>query len=112
MDKIPALRISQGQSSEEGRSITIFVTAMTLGQLQKYTGVDDWNPSNPEGYQRPVVERRLREISKYVLEEKAVLPTSVLLGTRPGDGPRVQLEGFDNSNGAVSSNSSNRLTSD
>ena len=97
MDRIPALRISQGSPQEEGGKVTIFVTAMTLGQLQHYTNIDSWSPSNPDGYQRPVVERRLKEIAKYVLEDKGVLPTSVLLGTRPpgeGSGEPIGIEGI------------------
>jgi len=98
MDRIPALRISQGNPEWEGGKVTIFVTAMTLSQLQNYTDIDSWSPSNPEGYQRPVVERRLKEIARYVLEDKGVLPTSVLLGTRPpGEttiGEHIGLEGF------------------
>jgi DGQHR domain-containing protein len=109
MDRIPALRITQGKPDGESRLITIFVTAMTLSQLQKYTDVDAWAPDNPEGYQRPVVERRLREIARYVLEGKGVLPTSILLGTRPleqddrNGGAEIKMEGFSDNESPVDS---------
>jgi len=106
MDRVPALRISQGNTEGEERKVTIFITAMTLGQLQKYTDIDAWSPNNPDGYQRPVVERRLKEIAKYILEEKGVLPTSVLLGTRPpgeGSGESIGIEGFTDEESPVDS---------
>jgi DGQHR domain-containing protein len=107
MDRIPALRITQGRPDGADGQVTIFVTAMTLSQLQKYTDIDAWSPDNPEGYQRPVVERRLREIAKYVLEGKGVLPTSVLLGTRPlgayEGASSVSTEGFSDDGSPVDS---------
>ena len=108
MERVPALRITQGNTDSESGQVTIFVTAMTLSQLQKHTDIDSWGPDNDEGYQRPVVERRLREIARYVLEGKGVLPTSVLLGTRPkvegaGGEPSIQAEGFTDDGSPVDS---------
>jgi len=74
---------------------------MTLSQLDKYTDIDAWSDNNPSGYQRPVVASRLKQIAKYVLEEQGVLPTSILLGTRPDDETPIQLEGFNNDNSPV-----------
>ena len=85
MDTVPALRISQ-------RGTTLYVTALPLRVLAKYAKVDRWMPANPEGYQRPLVDRRLAELARYVVEEEGVLPTSVLLCARTEDTHAVRFE--------------------
>lgn len=85
MVQVNALRITQSGVGPQGGKVTMYVSALSLGQLRRYAKVDNWTPANQEGYQRPLVDRRLREVAKYVLEEQGVLPTSVLLGTRPDD---------------------------
>ena len=103
MDTVSALRIVQNGTTKEGnKGLTLYVAAMTLAQLRKYAKVDMWSPSNPEGYQRPLVDRRLRELARYVQEEEGILPTSVLVGTRPDDTPRVEPTGFSGAGEAVS----------
>src|SRR4051812_29412357 len=91
--QVPAMRIVQ-EGVTPGSAVTIYVTAMTLEQMRSHVKVDQWSPSNPSGYQRPLVERRLREVAKYVLEEQGVFPTSILVGTRPQDQPRITASGF------------------
>ena len=104
METVSALRISQGGLGDDGSDgLTLYVTAMTLSQLRKHAKVDMWTPSNSDGYQRPLVDRRLRELAKYVQQEEGVLPTSVLVGTRLGDEPQVEPCGFDEDNHAVAS---------
>jgi DGQHR domain-containing protein len=93
--QIPALKITQFAGGAGQEPLTIYVTAMTLGQMRGHVEVDSWSPSNPEGYQRPLVERRMREVAKYLLEEQGVFPTSVLLGTRPDEEVPVMAHGFD-----------------
>jgi DGQHR domain-containing protein len=92
--EVPALRITQQPNESEGAGVTLYVTAMTLTQMKPHVSVDTWSPSNPEGYQRPLVERRLREVSKYILEEQGIFPTSILVGTRPSDAPKIVPRGF------------------
>ena len=88
MFQIPALRIRQ-------KGTTMFVTALPLSELKKHVRVDHFGPENQEGYQRPLVERRLKEVAKYVTKEEAILPTSVLLCVRDDDlhPPVFQLDG-------------------
>lgn len=94
MEKVPALRIVQGGMGEDSASVTIYVTALTLGQLRNHAKVDKWTPDNEGGYQRPLEERRLRAVARYVVEDQGILPTSVLLGTRPQDSPSVRPVDF------------------
>lgn len=82
MADVPALRINQ-------KGVTLYVTALPLDLLSKLARVDRWTPSNPEGYQRPLADRRLAEIAKYITDEQGVLPTSVLLCARSDDPVRV-----------------------
>lgn len=85
MDTVPALRISQ-------KGVTLYVTALPLRVVAKYANVDRWTPDNREGYQRPLVDRRLAELARYVVQEEGVLPTSVLLCARSEDTPAVRFE--------------------
>ena len=103
MDKICALRIVQKGLGQEGSDgLTLYIAAMTLAQLRNHAKVDMWSPSNSEGYQRPLVDRRLRELARYVQEEEGILPTSVLVGTRPDDQPQVEPAGFNDHDQGVS----------
>ena len=102
MATIPAIKIKQGGLVPGGEPTVLYVTALSLSLLRKHMSVDRWSPSNPDGYQRPLVDRRLREIAKYVQEEQGVLPTSVLVGTRPEDLPRIEPRGFEESSGGIS----------
>ena len=98
MDRIPALRImQQGGGEEAGGGVTLYVAAMTLGQLLNHAKIDTWSTTNANGYQRPRADRRLRELARYVQEQEGILPTSILVGTRPDDHPKVKPTGFDES---------------
>ena len=90
MIKVHALRITQAGLGPKGETINLYISALSLGKLRGHVMVDHWGPANDQGYQRPLVDRRLREVAKYVCEEQGILPTSVLLATRP-DAP-VSLE--------------------
>lgn len=100
---IQALRLTQAGLGEDGEEVTMYVTAMTLSQLREHAVADTWSPSNPDGYQRPLEPRRLREVAKYVREQQGILPTSLLLGTRPEDDPKIIVE-ESGSNGSSESN--------
>ena len=78
MFQVPALRIEQ-------KGVAMFVTALPLGELRKHIKVDYWRPDNEEGYQRPLVDRRLAEVAKYITAEEGVLPTSILVCVRDDD---------------------------
>jgi len=101
MIQAQALRITQKGVGSQADTVRLYVTAITLGQLRNFVAVDRWSPDNPEGYQRPPIDRRLREVAKYILEEQGILPTSVLLGTRPEDPVPIQYEVQSPPNGAV-----------
>ena len=92
MDTVPAMRITQRGFGSEGEEVSLLVTALPLCRLREYATVDNWTPANDHGYQRPPIDRRLREVAKYVQEEEGILPTSVLLATRPGDEHCLQFD--------------------
>lgn len=94
MLRVPALRIEQ-------KGVTLYVTAISYGELRKYAKVDYWRPDNTEGYQRPLVDRRLAEVSKYVQQEQGVLPTSILLCARDEDKVKITFEPGDKQEGAT-----------
>lgn len=88
MIEVPALKIQQ-------HDVALLVTALPLGELRKHAEVDYYKPDNPEGYQRPLVDRRLADIGKYVTEQSGILPTSVLVCVRDEDSnpPRFTPDG-------------------
>ena len=92
MLQVPALQVRQ-------KNMTMFVTALPLAEIKKRARVDRWGPDNEEGYQRPPVERHVSDVAKYVTQEAAVLPTSILLCIRESDANRPTFE----SNGEVGS---------
>ena len=99
MLKVPSIRIVQRSANPKSNGVSILVTALTRGQLTEYAEIDRWSPDNEEGYQRPLLDRRLREIAKYVQSEEGIFPTSVLAATRSGtDNPTV-FEPTDNLTG-------------
>ena len=103
MEEISALRVLQkGLGETDTHGVEIYVTAMTLDQIMKYAKVDEWTTTNSDGYQRPRVQGRLRDLAKYILEDQGVLPTSVVVGTRPCDEPRIEPEDFAQDGSAVS----------
>ncbi len=78
MIEVPALKIQQ-------HDVVLLVTALPLEELRKHAQVDKYQPDNPEGYQRPLIDRRLAEIGKYVTDQGGALPTSILVCVRDGD---------------------------
>ena len=77
MFQVPAIAIRQ-------RGVALLVTALPFSVLRKHIRVDLYSPDN-EGYQRPLVDRRLAGIAKYMIEGDGTLPTSILLCVRHGD---------------------------
>ena len=93
MIEVPALKIQQND-------VTLLVTALPLSELRKRAKVDYWQPDNPDGYQRPLIDRRLADVAKYVQEHDSLLPTSILVCVRDDDSnqptfvPQEQVDGF------------------
>ena len=101
MVKVHALNIKQRGVGEKGEKVSILVTALTLGQLRGHVEVDRWTQDNENGYQRPPIDRRLKEIARYVLSEQGILPTSLLLATRPDDPIPLAFNPLNDTDGAV-----------
>ena len=96
MLKVPSIRIVQRSVNPNSDGVTILVTALTRGQLTEHVEIDRWGPDNQDGYQRPLLDRRLREIAKYVQSEEGIFPTSVLAATRSGADHPVIFEPVEN----------------
>ncbi len=90
--KVRGVLITQHGLGDNGETVQIFVAAMKFIDLAKFVQIDRWSPSNPEGYQRPPIERRLKDVAKYVLQEQGIMPTSLLLATRPDDKVKFQFK--------------------
>lgn len=65
---------------------TIYLFPMKAGVLIDRCKVDRIGPDNPDGYQRPLSESRLRFVRRYLEEEEGLFPTSILLNIRDGGG--------------------------
>lgn len=76
--ELKAVRVQQ-------RDVTLILTVIPAGELLKRARVDMWEEGNPEGYQRALVDGRLRKVADYLMVEEGVLPTSVLVNVRDGD---------------------------
>ncbi len=80
--KLGAIRIKQGDTS-------LYLTVLRAGDVAGgMTTVDAWTPTNKSGYQRMPVEKRFRDIAKYVMGKeggKVLLPQAVVLNFREGD---------------------------
>ncbi len=87
-----ALRITQQGRGTNSEKVQVIVTALRLGDLMKFVDIDRWSPANLDGYQRPPLDRRIKDLAKYVLQEQGILPTSVLLATRPNADGNVNFK--------------------
>ena len=92
MLRVPSIRIVQRGVNPKIDGLPILVTALTRGQLTEYVEIDRWSPDNEKGYQRPLLDRRLREVAKYVQSEEGVFPTSILVATRSGTSIPIVFE--------------------
>jgi DGQHR domain-containing protein len=62
----------------------LYIGVLSAKDLKK-AKVDYWTPNTPDGYQRPLNEKRIGEGAWYLIEGEAIFPTSVLLSVR-GEG--------------------------
>ena len=99
MTQVYALKITQSGIGPKGETVNLYIGALSLGKLREHAKVDYWSPDNDQGYQRPLVDRRLRDVAKYVRDEQGILPTSVLLATRPDDSVTIDFKPMDTSDG-------------
>ena len=84
----PAVRFQQKRPD-----VNLYVTALPLKELLGRIDSDTYSTRNPAGYQRPVTQSRLRQISAYVREEEGTLPTSVVLCIRQPHRARFEPAG-------------------
>ncbi|MDQ5821649.1 MAG: DGQHR domain-containing protein [Actinomycetota bacterium] len=84
------IRVHQGPASADGPGQDLIIGALPAGEVLDRAQVDYVDvTSNPDGYQRPLLQARLRDVASYVgTDEQAVLPTAVLLSVREADSIR------------------------
>lgn len=78
--RTPALRLHQ-------EDITLYVTGLPAEVLARpgVTKADTWSLDNPDGYQRPPLERRFKGIADYVLGNEGLtplMPQAIILNAR------------------------------
>jgi len=88
----PALRIIQ-------QGTAMFVTALPLKFLADVVRTDYWQEENPEGYQRPLIGTRLKDVATFLRDERGIFPTGIVLAARGGRSgitfaPQTDLDGF------------------
>lgn len=83
--KNPCLKITQWGYGKGAAKTDIYITSMTLNDLEKAT-IDRWTRGNKRGYQRPPSEARFGtgrgSIVRYLLNELGSFPTSILINIR------------------------------
>jgi DGQHR domain-containing protein len=92
--KLQVMRFKQSDTN-------LYLTVLKAGDLvEGMTRVDAWSPTSKSGYQRLPVEKRFRNIAKYVLGKdgggRAVLPQAVVLNFRNGES-KLKFRGAEDS---------------
>ena len=64
--------------------IDLYLGWLPAEELIKRGRVDKWAPSHTEGYQRPLVEKRIGDVAWYLKKGEGIMPTSVLVSIRSG----------------------------
>ncbi len=81
----------------EQKGVPIYLTVLTAKILtdEARAKVDRWSPTNIEGYQRQVQDKRANEAAWYVVKSEGWFPTSVLVSVRA----EVKFDGTKNHDG-------------
>jgi DGQHR domain-containing protein len=97
--KFNGIKVHQGPASAEGPGQDLIIGVLPAGEVLDRAQVDYVDVThNPEGYQRPLLQGRLRDVASYVRsDEQAILPTAVLVSIRDGNAVKFNATG---SNGA------------
>ena len=81
----PCLKITQWGYGKGAGKTDIYITSMTLKDLEKAT-IDRWTRGNKRGYQRQPSDKRFGtgrgSIVRYLLNELGAFPTSILINIR------------------------------
>jgi len=81
------IKVHQGPATTDGVGQDLIIGVLPAGDVLDRAQVDYVDvETNPEGYQRPLQQARLRDVASYVrTDELAVFPTAVLLSVRDDD---------------------------
>src|SRR5713226_4647921 len=82
------IRVHQGPPTGAGAGQDLIIGVLPAGEVIDRAQVDYIDvEANPEGYQRPLQQARLREVGTYLrTDDRAILPTAVLLSIRDEGG--------------------------
>jgi len=64
------------------KGIKFYIATVAASTLIARMKVDMWSTRNVEGYQRPLVEKRITDVAWYVIKSDGVFPTSVSVSLR------------------------------
>src|SRR5207249_2548943 len=78
------IKVHQGPASSGGPGQDLIIGVLPAGEVVDRACVDYVDvETNPDGYQRPLQQSRLKDVASYVrTDDQAVLPTAVLVSVR------------------------------
>ncbi|MEX0800395.1 MAG: DGQHR domain-containing protein [Dehalococcoidia bacterium] len=79
--------------------VNLYAAVFPLRDLLGRCRPDTYRHDRKQGYQRPLTQSRLRQVSSYMRHEEGVLPTSLLLCIRQPDRATFEPAGFDGASG-------------
>ncbi len=80
-----ALRAFAVRFRQKRSDVNLYSAVLPLRELLGRSRPDTYRHDSRQGYQRPLTQSRLRQVSTYLREEEGVLPTSILLCIRRPD---------------------------
>jgi DGQHR domain-containing protein len=94
-----ALRAFALRFHQKRTDVNLYSTVVPLRELLGRCRPDTYRYDNRQGYQRPLTQSRLRQMSLYMREEEGVVPTSLLLCVRQPDRATFEPAGLGNGGG-------------
>ncbi len=67
------------------KDVELYLGWLPAKELINRGKVDMWSPTCTDGYQRPLVPKRVGEVAHYLVDAEGVMPTAVLLSVRSKD---------------------------
>jgi len=80
MEVVEMMKVEAYKISQKGKDL--YVTVLKAKDLIDHSDIDRWSKDRQEGYQRALADARVQRATKYLLEEDALYPTSILVNVR------------------------------
>jgi DGQHR domain-containing protein len=96
------IKVHQGPATADGAGQDLIIGVLPAGDVIDRATVDYVDVErNPDGYQRPLQQARLRDVAHYVrTDDLAILPTAVLVSVRAKDGVKFKSQSGSSGYGA------------